>query len=307
MVQTRDNALSVREVPGKGLGVYAISDLSKGTRILAQKPTIALKAHQPLVDAWRIFQTLSPTKQRQFKTLHGAANHRKMNDLLRSCDEHGIRDRDEAAHVMDIYNTNAFETDRKGNAASAVFQKTARINHSCIPNAEATYNKRLGRQVVHVTRDVEAGDEITVSYTRPIERTAVRQRHLEDHYGFSCDCPACDDDEEFAAESAERREHMVNLNEMLEAYNDDADCAVIKTAEEAVETTEQLIDLMGEEGLFGKDVGRLHWDIGSHYEALERWKDARKHYDLALEVYILCCGADHPLVDKLDLKLAKLP
>ena len=49
--------------------------------------------------------------------------------------------------------------------SSAVFADNCRLNHSCLPNAHLAWNARLGRQTLHALRDIELGEEVTVSCT----------------------------------------------------------------------------------------------------------------------------------------------
>jgi hypothetical protein len=48
--------------------------------------------------------------------------------------------------------------------SGGLFLEASRINHSCQPNAQHTWNASLGRLTVHALRDIEAGREITISY-----------------------------------------------------------------------------------------------------------------------------------------------
>ena len=63
-----------------------------------------------------------------------------------------------------------------------------------MPSAEFRWNERLQRQEIRAIRNIDVGEEITLCYFT-IEVMQMpkedRQTYLEDHYGFTCDCPAC--------------------------------------------------------------------------------------------------------------------
>ncbi|GJJ73926.1 hypothetical protein EMPS_06284 [Entomortierella parvispora] len=63
------------------------------------------------------------------------------------------------------------------------------LNHSCVPNCIYTF--RGARVECRAIRKVQPGEELTISYIDQIDLTKVRQRHLQDQYHFTCDCPLC--------------------------------------------------------------------------------------------------------------------
>ena len=89
---------------------------------------------------------------------------------------------------------------RTNEFADGLFPRICRINHSCRPNAVQgpvdENNRPLGSCVL-ATRDIEKGEEITVSYSssrgpdgNPICRE-WRQDLLRMQYGFECACEMC--------------------------------------------------------------------------------------------------------------------
>ena len=74
-----------------------------------------------------------------------------------------------------------------------VFLLGSRINHSCIPNVNFTFNENLNKITFHAVRDIEKGEELTLSYIVEANRTrAMRQSELISR-GFMCSCLACED------------------------------------------------------------------------------------------------------------------
>lgn len=73
----------------------------------------------------------------------------------------------------------------------AVFLGGSRFNHACRPNVVRVAE---GRRMHFITsRNVEAGEELCVSYVPP--RAEQKRETLQKDYGFVCKCGHCDDDE----------------------------------------------------------------------------------------------------------------
>ena len=97
---------------------------------------------------------------------------------------------EENENLMTIFRSNAYNT---GEDRVGLFPKTARINHSCRPNAGGWWSEKRERKIAFAMRDIEMGEEITVSYIPLLKTTNERQARLK-QYGFVCDCDACADD-----------------------------------------------------------------------------------------------------------------
>ncbi|KAG8951727.1 hypothetical protein FRC04_005748 [Tulasnella sp. 424] len=79
--------------------------------------------------------------------------------------------------------------------AHAIFPLASRaFNHSCLPNATASYRYENGSvwQDIRALRDIEANEEITISYIDPASPLSSRQAALRRTYGFECTCGRCD-------------------------------------------------------------------------------------------------------------------
>ena len=81
------------------------------------------------------------------------------------------------------------------------------INHSCIPNARRLH---VGDYVmVHVSRDVKAGEEITFAY-HDVLLPLDKRREMSNSWGFQCNCKRCKFEEEMS-EKQEIREIEIGL------------------------------------------------------------------------------------------------
>ena len=72
----------------------------------------------------------------------------------------------------------------------ALSASVAMFNHDCQPNATWGLDAS-GCLVVHATADVNAGEELCLSYVDPRLAAAVRRRFLRRHFFFECVCVAC--------------------------------------------------------------------------------------------------------------------
>ncbi|CAE7679637.1 smyd2-b [Symbiodinium pilosum] len=67
------------------------------------------------------------------------------------------------------------------------------LNHSCKPNAAMVWQVPVnGRtHMVRCIRDLQAGEEVLISYVDPSRPWWIRQPTLKASYGFICDCVVC--------------------------------------------------------------------------------------------------------------------
>ncbi|KAG0342313.1 SET and MYND domain-containing protein 3 [Podila horticola] len=68
-------------------------------------------------------------------------------------------------------------------------QSMAFMNHSCVPNC--VYIFKGPKVECRVIRDIQPGEEMTISYIDQIGITKERQRQLKEQYRFVCECPLC--------------------------------------------------------------------------------------------------------------------
>jgi len=77
--------------------------------------------------------------------------------------------------------------------AGFIFPRIARINHSCLNNADHAIDWSNMLMTVYVTTPIGKGEEITIEYTSAlIQRTrAERQSILLESFNFTCSCECC--------------------------------------------------------------------------------------------------------------------
>lgn len=70
-----------------------------------------------------------------------------------------------------------------------VYALASSINHSCRPNAVVSFK---GRELtIRAIRQIQSGEEITISYTDQLKSTWSRRLQLLRHYYFICHCERC--------------------------------------------------------------------------------------------------------------------
>jgi hypothetical protein len=171
--------IEVRETPEKELGIFARIQIPRGTRVIAETPLLRATAFSThCVDVQDSFERLSSAKQRAYLQLHGYASPTlKKDNNWASLPELNRK-------VLAIYAVNRWGRD--------VFWLASRFNHSCIPNVHNAYNPIIRMETFHSIREIEAGEELTISYLSGISVRDERQAQLKS-WGFQCRCSACKD------------------------------------------------------------------------------------------------------------------
>lgn len=82
----------------------------------------------------------------------------------------------------------------QGTPITGLFIKRAHIRHSCVPNCFASFDANVGRMNVHVTRNIAAGEELTLSaFADNMYYSIAADREQElSAWGLTCNCEACD-------------------------------------------------------------------------------------------------------------------
>jgi len=75
--------------------------------------------------------------------------------------------------------------------AYSLFANVARINHSCGPNARASYAPASGAEAIYSVCDIASGEEIEIAYFDLTLNRTRRKTRTED-WNFTCRCRACE-------------------------------------------------------------------------------------------------------------------
>ncbi|KAL6708391.1 hypothetical protein ACN47E_002654 [Coniothyrium glycines] len=224
-IDQESGAWRTAEIPGKGIGMLAARDLKPGDIVTAYTPTFMAYLESELSTAdretwWkRAIEQLPESQRKLFLGLTYVFG-------------------DERIRIQDIVKANTFQIDVNGVNHLVIFPETSRLNHACNPNAQYVVHNDLLVHIVRVTRPIAEGEEITISYTSPLEPLDVRQQHLQHGFHFTCTCPRCAD-----PDSDKTLELIKNLQDYLNDWS--------ATSTASPEMAEELLQIHRDEGLEG--------------------------------------------------------
>jgi len=186
--ETLGTLIEVNQSEGKGFGVFALQDIPPSTVILSETPLVTLVDTGTRADPLEIaVEALSPERKEAYRALH-SFRRIPSETLYRS-----------------IMYSNGFAISE---TATGIFEIASRINHSCVPNSEFTFDKEQGRMVFTNIFKLLWGEEVTIDYGH-------NKRHLAKYYGFECNCGVCTDLESgTSSSSAETSQEMPSIGEI---------------------------------------------------------------------------------------------
>jgi hypothetical protein len=164
------NIYRIRPSPNKGLGVFPNRPIPRGYRIICERPILTAPREPGLLDVNDVFNRFALLQEKdkeKYLQLH-AAQIQTDFILPTVATSFPKQFREHIAKVASVFETNGFKmesTTEEG--TSGVFPIASRINHSYSPNANQTWNSRIGCLAVHAIRDISVNEEITIPYIFP--------------------------------------------------------------------------------------------------------------------------------------------
>lgn len=171
--------VEVRQVPGKGLGLVAVTNFPRGSVILKERSVLTVPIvpvggdnkgilwFRQMVDMISQYSKLSSVEIDQLEGLRRE------------------KDEETSSLVRGVLRSNCIRVD---DTHCGVYLTISRINHSCWPNSMEDGGEL---KEVRATRDINAGEEITMSYiSNNWELWEVRARELA-YWNFVCSCEVC--------------------------------------------------------------------------------------------------------------------
>lgn len=226
-------------IPGKGQGLIAVQDIPKGTRILSEKPLFRIQSFGSELtvmekEIQRSLNLLSKDDQKAFFALHNSTP-------------------GDSYPLIGIVKTNSISLG-SGSSTGGIFLIISRINHSCRPNTQDTWNSSTGNEIIHAIRDIKKGEEITISYNLggPSQQ---RMQLLKTKYGFDCTCALCSLADE-ARESSDARQVQI---EFLDNAIGDSD-TVMQRPGTALARCKELLSLYEIEAITDPRIARVYYD-----------------------------------------------
>ncbi|KAF2727663.1 SET domain-containing protein [Polyplosphaeria fusca] len=263
-VNVNSRAWYTDQLPGKGVGMLASKNLKFHDRVTAYTPALIAHLEDELSTAERekffriaVYQLPDATREAYLQLAYVYGH--------------------KAIRVQDIVKANTFQLNVGGQNHLAVFPETSRLNHACASNAQYYLDPSLLTHFVHVTRPIVRGEEITISYTSPLEPTHIRKQHLENGFHFVCTCPRC-------SAAAATDATLQDIEAMQNALNDwtSSSTATTKLAEKLIQTYRK----EGLEGFMDMPYGFA----ALAYNAVGNAKKAEKYAKQAQEAILMKDG-----------------
>ena len=233
----------IQAIPGKGQGMIAASAIPKGARILCEAPTVKIPGN-PQDETSALLLNMVLTQQLDNLSSQARQGFYALHSNYGS----------EYPRAVGIAKTNALPLGHNVREGG-IFLEASRINHSCLNNAENTWNVPLGKLTIHATLDIPPGEEVTISYAAAFLSYSERQAHLLDKFGFRCTCARC------ALSPAERKQSDQRLQRLvaLEAEIGDG-VRIVTTPLACLKKTRQMLQLLREEGMNEATISRVYYD-----------------------------------------------
>lgn len=256
----------------KVLGLFATENIPRGIRLIEESPLLttpskSAKQDTSVLDADDLMRKLDSLTPEQhvmyFDLCHDPKAARRAN--LRVCVEMIRSKRDVIKRPLShsrkigamvklyaIYQTNAVRLGDDQDSGTGVFPTTSHINHSCKPNLQIHYVPATQKLIVHVVRQINNGEELTMNYHSDSCSTQVQRNAMLGPWGFKCQCEVCTSLE--CATSDSRRLKMFELDEELKAYDmcKDERCkhhGLHPTPHQALNRAEKLLGLFRAEAI----------------------------------------------------------
>ncbi|KGN51940.1 uncharacterized protein LOC101202892 [Cucumis sativus] len=157
------------------------------------------------------------------------------------------------------------------------------INHSCIPNARRLH---IGDHIlVHASRDVKAGEEITFAYFDPLSSWKDRKR-MSETWGFNCNCKRCRFEEEIS-----NKEEMKEI-EMSMRGGIEMGAAIYKLEEGMRRWT-----VRGKEkGYLRASFWGAYFELFSSDKAMKKWGRRIQGMEMVVDSVVDAVGSDERVV-----------
>lgn len=292
--------ITVRSAGLKGLGVFATTNIPRGTRIFAETPVFGIRADQGPKHVYPAFKALQSDVKATIRAL--SAHTTRELGLMRWVHVlwytvstltvprmDGLR---KHKRLLDMFRSNAFSLNGGTRYEQAIFPDIARLNHECIPNSQANFNDGADAMHVHTIRDIRADEELTLSYLDDAGEmtTGARQEKLES-YGFVCGCTICTIGSAEAIESVARRQAMLDVTSALSHTNSQTLDTPSKNLE--LQALLKVMALMRSEGLVGRELAARYAVAAEWHHELGETEKARICGSEGLDIDEHVLGLDH--------------
>lgn len=280
--------MRIQGTQGKGQGVLATSLIAKGDLVLSEKALFkfinnATTEEQATNGLKKLVVALNRADQRRFFELSNT--HKTKNP------------------IFGVFRTNAIPLGAES-PHGAIFPMCSRFNSSCVANACYSWNSARDEERVFALRDIQIGEEITVSYLKELvsylPKEERRSKILED-FGFLCLCDLCTSSPSDCMESDQRRLELGGLKRKI-----GDGMLIMQSPKRALGYCRRMLELLSAEGEFDMKTLGVYYDAFQISVAHSDYAHAATFAALAVDVKRICHGEDADGLYDME-KLARLP
>ncbi|CZR52870.1 uncharacterized protein PAC_02747 [Phialocephala subalpina] len=263
-----DPPWEVRDIPGKGNGLFATRELHRGDLILADTPVGVLQSDAFFLDYLIGYRYLHTA----FDRLPDATK-----DLVMRTAAHSPGD-----PYMERINTNAFAGEFEDKPHFFLYPETSLINHDCRPNTLYYHDTSTLIHATYASRTILPGEEITITYINILQPRSERRAVLKQTWKFDCQCSLCS---RSTSSNQESDTHIARINHLQTHLSDWSPTSIATPA-----MAEELIKLYELEGIHAA-IGLGHMLAALAYNADGDVSMAKKHARLALKGGVVTDGS----------------
>ncbi|KAG9194295.1 hypothetical protein G6011_04330 [Alternaria panax] len=232
------------DIPGKAKGVVASRKIKmyetfmvdQAAVVMGMESEIALSDHENKKLLKRaVDQLLVPGMIRDMSAAH-AGNRDSTNESDEYEDTEGRLEED-------IMKTNAFGNTVAEVSSRALYPLISRINHACDPNSFVLFSRAGISMAIKAYRNIEPGEEITVSYLL-LGLPSTNRQSLLTRWGFRCTCDLC------SLPSQERKASDLRRTMIAQAEEKIMELAQEYKLDEAISLAEESVQMIKEEGIW---------------------------------------------------------
>ncbi|KAI0178494.1 SET domain-containing protein [Hypoxylon sp. FL1284] len=258
-------AYRVADIPGKGKGIIATRHIKRAEAIMADWASLMVYLDFPT----------SVKRAQGYRYLHRAVDQLSDPDRVLQL----ARSSNFANDIVeDVLRTNAFSYPLGGEPHMVVYPEVSRVNHACRPNAFIRFTPSSTAVSIVVQRDIEPGEEITITYV-PMGKTREERQEALLKWGFNCTCDLCAASKSEVAASDYRRTKIKAMRQevmkAIEAWD----------GTKAVKLTLDVLELMRVEDLAPLYAGQYEILARLYWKAKDK-KTSTKYAKLSIDTLV---------------------
>lgn len=193
MEKTYKGFIKVVDIPGRGRGVVASKNISRGETLIIEKGIIYQGSEQDFCHHFLVEVDSREDVKALYMNLFSCEespipNEYKENTEARQFAKSKKQWKNFTPEEIDSFFDKVKCYTYKVNDQPGLFPHMCLFNHSCDPNTVLWTLNDMALMLAQ--RDIKEGEEIFISYISPMNNKAVRRAYLL-KYGFKCECPRC--------------------------------------------------------------------------------------------------------------------